>query len=407
MDPDIPAVRSAQLPVMEPDVVDLVRMIDDGRSCNAIFRRLCNSSLVANAASANDLDTDDNRLLFHSLPLPLLRSLLMGTLGPHFYSKDAKRDNWYNYVYDDNYSGAYAALLHIKGRRGAFLSQRETRQLIGALKKYSRGARLYDDHYRHGVRTFNTADREALEFTQVIDDELRRVTHWDPDAPNTAGRMNRMERPRFAKSETYKIGAASAVDSSINAFVDMFESRCTIDESDSANPDLDVFQLQLPVMVGNAGYIRARMVNYFTDDYGSGVGTSKVYALTMSCLMHLSFDVKSMIDPAEVLGTVLANFRLLGHGYNVKMRGTRGGSVADVRADVVRGLANARRGIDEFRRLLDEVRQVETDLEKAKTEWQEAVEAAKAEVAATRGAFSEFDELVDKHEDFMKIFGGG
>ncbi|KAI8950558.1 hypothetical protein F4801DRAFT_548910 [Xylaria longipes] len=447
MDPDIPAVRSAQLPVMEPDVVDLIRMIDNGRSCNAIFRQLCNSSLVANAASANDLDTDDNRLLFHSLPLPLLRSLLMGTLGPHFYSRDARRDNWNDYVYDDNYSGAYAAFLHINHRRGAFLSQRETRQLIVALEKYSAGVRLYDHDYRQGYRVFGTAEREALEFTQVIDDELRQVTHWDPRAPN---RFNCMERPRFAKSETRRIGTAGAADSSINALVDMFDSRCTIDESDSANPDLDVFQLQSPIMVGNAGYIRARIINHLTDDHGSGAGTSKVYALTMSCLMHLNFDVKSaalpifltweedQIDPAEVLGTVLANSRLPGHGYNVKMPGTRGGrtpnprleqakehvfywkpfleknleqsldelrdeAVADVKADVVKGLANARREIDEFKRSLDEARKAETDLETADMEWQEVIEAAKTETEAARKAYSEFAELLKEHEDFMQL----
>ncbi|KAH8156395.1 hypothetical protein CIB48_g11853 [Xylaria polymorpha] len=441
MDPDIPAVQSAQLPMMEPDVVDLVQMIDDNRSCNAIFTKLCNGSLIDNVASADDFDTDDNRLLFHSIPLPLLRSLLMGSLGPHFYSRDAKRDNWNDYVYDDNYSGAYAAFLHIHRRRGAFLSQRETRQLAVALKKYSAGVKLYEEYYKHGFRIFNTANQEALEFTQVVDDELRQVTHWDPHTPDS---MNRMERPRFAKTETRRIGTTSTADSSINALIDMFESRCTIDESDSTNPDLDVFQLQSPIMVGNAGYIRARIINHLTDDHGSGAGTAKVYALTMSFLMHLGLEVKStalpifltweedQIDPAEVLGTVLTNFRLPGHGYNVKMPGTRGGrtpnprlerakehvfywkpflknnleqsldelrdeTVADVKADVVTGLANARREIDQFTQSLDEVREAERDLEKANKEWEEAVEAAKVEMEAAERTFLECNELLEEH----------
>ncbi|KAI0474536.1 hypothetical protein F4859DRAFT_504430 [Xylaria cf. heliscus] len=430
MDPIIPAIRSAQLPVMDPDVVDLVQMIGDGRSCDAIFSQLCSSSLVANTPFANNLDTDDNRLLFHSLPLPLLRSLLMGTLGPHFYNKDAKRDNWNHYVYDDNYPGAYAAFLHINHRRGAFLSQRETRQPVVALKKYSKGVRLYDKYYTGGYRVFGKTDREALEFTQVIDDELRKLTHWDPHTPRS---IERIERPRFAKSETYKIGTASTAGSSINALIGMFESRCTIDESDPTNPDLDVFQLQSPIMVGNSGYI--------------------LYALTLSCLRNLDLEAESMaiplfltwredqIDPVEVLGTVLANSQLPGYGYNVKMPGTRGGrtpsprmeqakqhvfywkpflnmnlkqsldelrddAVADVKADVMRGLANAHKEIDKFTHSLDEAQIAEADLEKANTELQDSSETAKSEAEAAQNAYLEFNKLSQEHEDFMKAFGG-
>ncbi|KAI0531737.1 hypothetical protein GGR58DRAFT_524038 [Xylaria digitata] len=435
---------------MEPDVINLIKMIDDGESCNAIYRQLCASSLVANAASPSDVDTIGNRLLFHSMPLPLLRSLLMGTLGPHLYSKDAKRDNWNEYVYDENYPGAYAACLYIHHRKGAFLSQRETRQLIEALKKYSAGVRLYDNDYTEGFRVFPRAEREALEFTQVIDDELRDEAHWDPSDPR---RYHYVERPRFAKAATSTIGAASTADLNINALISMFESRCTIDESDPTNPDLDVFQLQSPIMVGNSGNMRRRITSHLIDDHGSGTSTSKVYALTMSCLSHLGLEVKSMvvplfvtweddqIDPAEVLGTVLADSRLPGHGYNVKIPGTRGGrtptppnsrlesamervfywktflksnlkrsldelrdeAVAEKKTDLVEKLANLHRDIDEFRCLFDELQNAKMELEEACAELRETVEAAEAQAEEMRQACAETDKLIADHDEFMRF----
>ncbi|KAF2970743.1 hypothetical protein GQX73_g2736 [Xylaria multiplex] len=450
LDPEIPAIQSAQLPVITPDVIDLVKMIDDGQSCNNIFRQLCASSLVANAASLSDLDTDGNRLLLHSMPLPLMRSLLMGTLGPHFYSKDAKRDNWTKYVYNDNHPGAYAAFLYIHHRRGAFLSQRETRQLIAALKKYSAGVKLYDDDYREGIRVFHRADQEALEFTQVIDDELRQIAHWDPADPR---RYNSVERPRFATAETDRIGAASTADLNINALISMFESRCTIDESDPNNPDLDVFQLQSPIMVGNSNYMRRSLTNHLIDDHGSGSSTSKVFALTKSCLSHLGFEVKStaiplfvaweddQIDPAEVLGTVLADSRLPGHGYNVKIPGTRGSrtptpspafdparehvfywkaflknnleqsldelrneAVAEKKADLAKKLTSLRRDIDEFRCLFDELKDAKRRLEDARTELRETVEAAEAQVERMQQACADADKVIAEQNEMIRFF---
>ncbi|KAI0424494.1 hypothetical protein F5Y09DRAFT_324250 [Xylaria sp. FL1042] len=450
MDPNIPAIQSAELPVLEPEAVKLVQMIDNGASYNTIFRQLCNSStLVANAASPADIDTKVNRTLLHTMPPPLLRSLLMGTLAPHFCSKDAKRDNWHDYVYNDAYAGAYAACLHIHPRRGGFLSQRETRQLIEALKKYSKGVRLYDDLYRpYRYVLFPRREAEALEFTQIIDDELRQVAHWDPNNPN---RIHHLERPRFAKTDTSKIGtAASTANANIEALIRMFESRCTIDKSDQANPDLDVFQLQSPIMVGNAGCINAHIANHLTNDHGSGGATSKVFALTMSYLKHMGLDVKSLavpisiaweedqIDPAEVLGMILGNSRLPGHGYNVKMPGTRGirvqhlnldqakqhvfywktflkrnveQSVAETRDEAVaekksnrkKKLANACKEIDKFKCLLEEQQVAKMELEKAKSDWQEALKAAQAKEELIQDAHSKIAELGDRYDKLIKF----
>ncbi|KAI1345850.1 hypothetical protein F5Y01DRAFT_299396 [Xylaria sp. FL0043] len=452
MYPNIPALRSPELPVLEDEVVNLVRMIDDNASYDAIFSQLCRShSLVANAGSILDLETRTNRTLFHSMPRPLLRSLLMGTLAPHFYSKDARKANWQEYVYDDAYPGAYAACLHIHGRKGAFLSQRETRQLIEALKKYSTGVKAFEDSYRHGYIVMSRSKMEALEFTQVIDDELRTTAHWDPDDPH---RIHNVERPRFAKTETVKIGAgASTANSNIEALIDMFESRCTVDESDQANPDLEVFQLQSPIMVGNTSCINARIINHLTNDYGSGGNTSKVFALTASCLKHMKLKVKSLvipifvawedeqIDPAEVLGTVLANSRTHRHGYNVKVPGTRGSrepsrnlklakehvfawkpflkknaeqsvlerrekAVAGRRAELANALANARKEMDEFKAVLEKRRIAKLELEEAQREWEEALAAAKAEDELMRTTISELREIGDRYDALSRFADG-
>ncbi|RWA08800.1 hypothetical protein EKO27_g6286, partial [Xylaria grammica] len=195
MDPVIPAIPSARLPVLGPDVVRLIRMIDNGESYRSIFYHLhATTSLMRNAALPPEVSLEDAFILFHSLSRPLLRSLLMGTLGPHFYSRNAKRHNYDTSLYDDNYAGAYAVSLHVKGRRGAFLSQRETRELIVALNMYADGVSVYDDVFASSS-TASGRQRDVLEFTQAIDDELRATAIWDPDADDP---LRHVLRPRFA-----------------------------------------------------------------------------------------------------------------------------------------------------------------------------------------------------------------
>ncbi|KAI0868143.1 hypothetical protein GGS24DRAFT_483241 [Hypoxylon argillaceum] len=446
MDPKIEAVQGAQLPVMPPDVVDLIHMIDDEKSHDVLFSQLSSSTLVTNAAPSN-VCTNESYVLFHAIPLPLLRSLLMGTLGPHFYSKDAKKDNWAT-LYDDNCAGAYAACLHIQHRKGAFLSQRETRELISALKMYALGVRLYDDHYEQGVRVWLAGDQAALEFTQIIDDELRTTKHWDK---TRSDRYNYMERPRFAQSETPKIGSPSTADGNIKSLICMFENRCTIDETDATNPELDVPQLQSPIMVGNSGYMRARLINHLIDDHGTGASTAKVFALTKSCLHHMGLQVESLaipivvawtepqIDHAEILGTVLANSRLPGHGYNAKVPGTRGTRpqstrldhgkehlfawkpflkenlkrtlqdireriVAEDKANLLAKLANIRNHLKEIQVLR---RQYKEEVEEICAKHEEAIEAAEQEIKELKTAYTELSKLKNEHDALIKIIEEG
>ncbi|RWA03103.1 hypothetical protein EKO27_g12003 [Xylaria grammica] len=180
----------------------------------------------------------------------------------------------------------------------------------------------------------------SLTYAQALDEAL--CHGWIDGQARGGDERTYSQRftPRTAKSlwkaASGEIGVPSTAAANIDALVDMFEGRCTVDESDPTNPDLDVYQLQSPIMVGNSSYMSQRRLDHLTDGRGSGSSTSKVYGLTMSCLRYLGIEAETtavplfvawqddQIDPAEVLGTVLADSMLPGHGYNVKPPGTRG-----------------------------------------------------------------------------------
>ena len=105
MDRSIEARVSAEMPIIPDDVVDLVKMVDEGRSMNRIFNRLMSSSLVEGIETKHDLQGDDMRILFHSLSRPLLRGMLLKTAGMDLYDMNQKKDNWLH-VYDVKGGGA-------------------------------------------------------------------------------------------------------------------------------------------------------------------------------------------------------------------------------------------------------------------------------------------------------------
>ncbi|KAI0019761.1 hypothetical protein F4780DRAFT_744765 [Xylariomycetidae sp. FL0641] len=351
MDPAMRPERTAQLPIMPPSVSRLVAMLDEGKSYNQTYDYLCSeSSLLDGIHTSIDITGDDMRILFHTLSRPLLRSLLMKTLGHDLYSKDFRKPNYLN-VYDNVVCGTYGAFMFIDGRRGAFLTKRETQKLINCLALYAKGVSIYDrdsgeDSYARSQ--LPSDEKEALNFTQEVDDILRSSAkkRWDPEDS-----QHQHQRPRFAMTEGGEVGIQKDCSANIQNLIAMFERRClprddsfvvqdSIDEDDGEegqhrdDPD-DIYQLQSPLLIGNSGNINKRAFAHQTDSTMDA--SSKVWALTISCIRHLEIPVKvgvvplfgawrdDQIDPSEVLGTIIACSLLpLGDGCNVKQPGTRG-----------------------------------------------------------------------------------
>ncbi|KAI0480033.1 hypothetical protein GGR56DRAFT_671187 [Xylariaceae sp. FL0804] len=321
MEPHIRAVRSVKLPVLPPEVKTLVDMIDEGETCDAIFRQLCQSSLAAGFVS--QIDNDEGRVLFHTMSLSLLRSLLMQTLGVHLYSVDATRKNWDSSIYDDDGAGSYAAFIYVRDRSGAFLNSLEIEELIESLRRYARGIDAYHaNESAYGFSQASSQDLADIDFCQVIDDKLRKVNHFNPEKPER-------EMPRFGPRHSHGLAVDKDGSTNVRNLIAMFQDRCAPDPESEA-----IVQIQSPILVGNAGWMRSRILSHFAD--GTMNKSAKVLGLTVSCLRTMGVRAEVQVAPlfrvwreeqvdlAEVLGTLLAGSLLPGRGFNVKQPGTRG-----------------------------------------------------------------------------------
>ncbi|RYP58458.1 hypothetical protein DL769_008949 [Monosporascus sp. CRB-8-3] len=351
MDPAIAPVKSAELPVMPRNVVELVKMVDDGKSFDEMFEKLMNSSMAEDVEFGDDeVAMGRLRNLFHTLSRPMLRSVLMKHLGPDLYNADRLKENHENVCSCEHSAGSYVAFIYVPGCWDRFLTAKETRRLVGDLRRYAREVDIFDScvDERGYSQLVVVQDREDLVFAQEVDDEVRNTVHWDPANP-------RFERPRFGGVPSTRPGVQKDMSVRIRHLIGMFLKRCRVrsgnpvrdggdnsmevseDGGDDEDDDEDgVYQRQSPLMVGNAGVLRNRVVSHYPDT--SMDATEKVWALTLSCLRKRGMEVyvkvvplclameEDEIDAAEILGTILADSFLPGDGFNVKQPGTRGRS---------------------------------------------------------------------------------
>lgn len=331
MNSSIEARVSAEMPIIPDDVVDLVKMVDEGRSMNRIFNRLMSSSLAEGIETKHDLQGDDMRVLFHTLSRPLLRSMLLKTVGMDLYDKDIAEDNW-SHVYAVKGGGAYVATIHVRRRLGQFLCPREIREFIRMLERYARAVDAYDDCVVNDYLVKPGPLGDDLTFSQKVDDEMRSASekHFKEYDPRYA-------RPRFGGLPPRLVETPRDMSKNIRHLIAMFEKRCAGREEDE-----EVFQWQAPMMVGNAANLRNRTSVHYHDSSMSS--TSKVWALTISCLRMMGVLARVQVAPlfcawtldqmdlGEVLGTILGGTLLPGDGFNVKQPGTRGGG-PEIRED--------------------------------------------------------------------------
>ena len=269
------------------------------------------------------------RTLFHSLSRPLLRGMLLKTVGMDLYEKDITEANW-SHVYGVKGGGAYVALMYVRHRRGRFLCLREIRELIEMLKRYALAVDAYDDYVVDDRLEVLGPRRDDLTFSQKVDDEVRSVQHFIEDTP-------RYERPRFGGQPPAMPGTPRDMSKNIRHLIAMFEKRCV-----GGGENEEIVQWQAPMMVGNASNLRRRINDHFADTSMSA--TPKLWALTISCLRMMDVPVQVQVAPlfcawemdqvdlGEVLGTIIGGTLLPGDGFNVKQPGTRGGA-ADIRGD--------------------------------------------------------------------------
>ncbi|KAI8631394.1 hypothetical protein F5Y19DRAFT_423624 [Xylariaceae sp. FL1651] len=320
MDRSVKARVTAQTPIVESETREWVKILDDGKSLYTLFHAIKRHTLLQSILPGS---YEENLLIvmLHSSSRLLLRSLMLGLLGPDLYHKQRRKDNW-EHVYDcDDTAGSYAAFIHIRRRHGAFLTTKETKGLIKMLLLYADAVDIFARNKEwYGHSQMSSEEITAVSHAQIVGDVMRsdKNKRWNNNAKDLIFR-----EPRFGASE-----GASPRSQNIRLLVAMLKLRC------SGKPEEDTIQQQSPMMVGNAGILRNRMNAHYPDS--SMDGTAKVWALTISCLKLMALEVDTrlipfflaldhdQIDPAEILGTVLASSALPGHGFNIKRPGTRG-----------------------------------------------------------------------------------
>jgi hypothetical protein len=260
-----------------------------------------------------------------------------------------------------------------------------------------------------------------------------------------------MKTLRRGSSRIYyspRIDEPSTADSNIQALIDIFMTCCAVDdEAEPTNRDLDVWQLQTPLLAGNVGWIHQHVTNHVIDEHGSGSNTAKVHALTVSCLQNTGLNVKTAVVPlfvawkhdridrrevrGEVLGTVSANSCLPAHGHNVKQPGTRDPSripndkslergkkhvlyytsffkenaeqslkklhdeaLADKKAEAARQCDNLRRELECYKSLRDDITRAEAELEVTKDKIAATLQEAEAGMKGTDELLAEVDRLL-------------
>ncbi|KAI4865166.1 hypothetical protein F4820DRAFT_458345 [Hypoxylon rubiginosum] len=330
MDPATQPEQSAELPIMPDGVVKLVRMLDGGESLEKIGHALVESDLVAGIADNGFLEGDELRLLLHSMSRKMLRSVLLKTLGPDLYNPDfSSKENWEHVLKGDG-PGAYVVFIFIRQRQGRFLSVKEIRELIELLEQYAAAVDAYQSHKerdQYGTSQFTDEEMAAMLVAMKIDDTERTYEKNDLDNPDFEE-----FRPRFGsktKENMIQKGRNVKISDNINDFIKMLEKRCL------PNVDEEVYQMQSPMMVGNAGNIAKRVQDHMPGT--SLNNTAKLWGLLLSCLsmMDLEYEVRSatlfsawedaeQVNHAEILGTVLAGSMLSMDGCNAKQPGTRG-----------------------------------------------------------------------------------
>ncbi|KAI1841472.1 hypothetical protein JX266_012312 [Neoarthrinium moseri] len=213
MDSNIKPVQSAEMPVISSHVAKLVKAIDDGKTCDEIFDTLArmadttreNDQYIPSKSLRTAFESDGSngnplRILLHTIPRKLLRSLALGLLAYDFYDKSS--ENHENH-YSTGGPGTYAIGLTCEGHGGAFLSRREIVELRTCLKEYYCGFKVWQRHGdAYGTSQLTRDEARSYRISMLVDDFFR-TEPWDEasgDMPRPALCQGAQESDKNARA---------------------------------------------------------------------------------------------------------------------------------------------------------------------------------------------------------------
>ncbi|KAI1469600.1 uncharacterized protein F4812DRAFT_469725 [Daldinia caldariorum] len=327
MDPALfPPRPSAATPLVSALQAKLVSQIDNGAPYDEMYVTVVE---MGEESSQQDIVKVDDMIaalrsdegnqmmkLLHTIPRPVLRSIVMRMVAYEFWERDSEN---HTLLYDKQGPGAYIVTLSIANRRGSAWTILENREIISLLEHYAKAVETFEaagDNYTHGSQ-LDDAEVRHMEVARRIDEMYEKPNTSSAIANDSQGdvesvsqastRPSWWEQPRFASSGR---GNKSG---SIRHLIRMLEKRniAGLDENEPSK--------QSVCMVGNSDDVERRTQSHRLIT--NLRGTPHCWGLLVSCLRYAGLEPEETIIP--ILVTVLAGSLISVGGLNVKQAGTK------------------------------------------------------------------------------------
>ncbi|KAI8963171.1 hypothetical protein F5Y11DRAFT_167601 [Daldinia sp. FL1419] len=356
-----PPVSSVATPCMSALQAKLVGQIDQGCRYDELYativemgEELGNQDVVDARGIIKVLREDEGNqmsLLLHSIPRPVLRSIVMRMVAHEFWERDSENRNLW---YDSEGPGAYVATLSIIGRNGCSWSINENNQIISLLQTYGEAidvfSRYGSDDSDYSFDDMSAQERQCLQTAYDIDMAYRKrgwLSNGTPGVPGAPG--------AFGMPSDSGGGGSTSQDSNVeSSAVDVpdwwaqprFSGSGKANKSQSVNHMISMLRKrniagvdrnepcrQSVCMVGNSDDIMCRTQNHRL--ISSLSNSAKTWGLLVSCLKYAGIEAEDTILPAckawkvkhinmaEILLTVLSGSLISVGGLNVKSPGTK------------------------------------------------------------------------------------
>ncbi|KAI1865055.1 uncharacterized protein JN550_008601 [Neoarthrinium moseri] len=342
MDSNIKPVQSAEIPVISSHVAKLVKAIDDGKTCDEIFDTLArmadttreNDQYIPSKSLRTAFESDGSngnplRILLHTIPRKLLRSLALGLLAYDFYDKSS--ENHENH-YSTGGPGTYAIGLTCEGRGGAFLSRREIVELRTCLKEYYCGFKVWQRHGdAYGTSQLTGDEARSYRISMLVDDFFR-TEPWDEASGD-------MPRPALCQGAQQSDKNARSTDN-LAWLLSMLKKRVVL------GYDGDVHQISSPIQIGCSVEMDKRWFQH--DPLKSNlVQSSKLLKLMVGGMKYMGLKPQVCVIPimktwldeqlplSGILGTVIASSYVTQAGLNVVAPGANTSKVKENRRGVL------------------------------------------------------------------------
>ncbi|KAI1775551.1 hypothetical protein F4818DRAFT_416845 [Hypoxylon cercidicola] len=288
-------------------------------------------------------------LLLHSIPRPVLRSIVMRMVAHDFWERDSENRKL---LYDAEGPGAYIATVSVVGRNGCGWSIMENRQIVECLEMYARAIELKerdDDHYGgsqycdddvaaflvsmevdkvyrtrptlEGDEEDEEEDGESDGKSDEEDDVEADTTSSADDTTTEDSESQDYPMPRFASSSRRNKSRH------IRQLIEILKKR-----NDPYAPQNEPCK-QSFCMVGNSDDVEKRKQNHRL--IGNLTNSAHLWGLLVSCLKYMDLEAQDTIVPickawqldhinlSEILLTVLTGSLVSVGGLNVKRPGTK------------------------------------------------------------------------------------